>query len=80
MTNCTTLGGRVTCTSQCNALSKRSRQHCQAPDCSGIFEATTGAYTDTIQTESSVLETTWSLTDPTNLIFKLDSFKELTAN
>ena len=30
MTNYTTLGGRVTCT-QCNALSKRSRQRCQAP-------------------------------------------------
>jgi len=52
----------------------------QTPDCSGVFETTTGAYTDIIQTDSSVLETTWNLIDPTNLILKLDSFKELTAN
>ena len=30
----TTLGGRVTCT-QCNALSKRTRQSCQAPAIKG---------------------------------------------
>ena len=30
MTDYTTLGGRVTCT-QCNALSKRTRQRCKAP-------------------------------------------------
>ena len=29
MTNYTTLGGRIECT-QCNALSKRTRQRCQA--------------------------------------------------
>ena len=52
----------------------------QTPDCSGKFETTTGVYTDIIQTDASVLETTWSLIDPTNLILKLDSFKELTAN
>ena len=34
MTNYTTLGGRVTCT-QCNALSKRTRQRCQAPAIKG---------------------------------------------
>ena len=34
MTNYTTLGGRVTCT-QCNALSKRSRQRCKAPAIKG---------------------------------------------
>ena len=34
MTNFTTLGGRVECT-QCNALSKRSRQRCQAPAIKG---------------------------------------------
>ena len=34
MINYTTLGGRVTCT-QCNALSKRSRQRCQAPAIKG---------------------------------------------
>ena len=34
MTNYTTFGGRVTCT-QCNALSKRSRQRCQAPAIKG---------------------------------------------
>jgi polyhydroxybutyrate depolymerase len=52
----------------------------EKPDCSGIFETTTGVYTDIIQTNTSVLETTWSLIDPTNLILKLDSFKELIAN
>jgi hypothetical protein len=52
----------------------------QTPDCSGKFETTTGVYTDIIQTETSALETTWNLIDPTNLILKLDSFKELTAN
>ena len=52
----------------------------QTPDCSGKFETTTGVYTDIIQTDSSVLETTWNLIDPTNLILKLDKFKELTAN
>jgi len=51
----------------------------QTPDCSGTFETTTGVYTDIIQTPTSVLETTWSLIDPTNLILKLESFKELTA-
>ena len=52
----------------------------QAPDCSGIFETMTGVYTDIIQTDTSVLETTWNLIDPANLILKLDSFKELIAN
>ena len=44
------------------------------------FETTTGVYADIIQTDASVLETTWNLIDRTNLILKLDSFKELTAN
>ena len=52
----------------------------QAPDCSGIFETTTGLYTDIIQANSSVLETVWSLIDSTKLILKLISSKELTAN
>jgi hypothetical protein len=34
MTSYTTLGGRVQCT-QCNALSKRSRQRCKAPAIKG---------------------------------------------
>ena len=34
MNNYTTLGGRVTCT-QCNALSKRTRQRCKAPAVKG---------------------------------------------
>jgi hypothetical protein len=55
-------------------------ENAQTPDCSGIFETTTGVYTDIIQTDTSVLETTWNLIDPTNLILKLDSFKELSAN
>ena len=33
----------------------------QPPDCSGIFETTTGVYTDIIQTDTSIFETTWSL-------------------
>ena len=55
-------------------------ENAQTPDCSGIFETTTGIYTDIIVAGDSVLDTTWSLIDPTNLILKLDSFKELTAN
>jgi hypothetical protein len=34
MTNCTTLGGRVTCT-QCNAQSKRTKLQCRAPAIKG---------------------------------------------
>ena len=49
------------------------------PDCSGKFETTTGVYSDIIQTDTSVLETTWSLVDPVNLILKLESSKDLTA-
>jgi hypothetical protein len=55
-------------------------ENAQTPDCSGIFETTTGIYTDIIVAGDSVLDTTWSLIDPTDLILKLDSFKELTAN
>jgi hypothetical protein len=62
-----------------NAISALN-EDAQTPDCSGIFETTTGVYTDIIQTNTSVLDTTWNLIDPTNLILKLDSFKELTAN
>ena len=49
-------------------------------DCSGKFETTTSVYTDIIEVGDSVLETTWSLIDPTDLILKLSSYKELTAN
>ena len=52
----------------------------QISDYSGIFETTTGVYTDFIQLNTSALETTWGLIDPTNLVLKLGSFKELTAN
>ena len=52
----------------------------QTPDCSGIFETTTGLYTDILQANTSVLETVWSLIDSTKLILKLISSKELTAN
>ena len=37
------------------------------------FETPTGVYTDIIQTDTSVLKTTWSLINPNNLV-KLDSF------
>jgi len=52
----------------------------QAPDCSGIFETTTGVYTDIIQTDFSIFKTTWSLIDSINLVLKLVSSKELIAN
>jgi len=52
----------------------------QAPDCSGIFETTTGLYTDILQANTSVLETVWSLIDSTKLILKLISSKELSVN
>ncbi|MBT5798060.1 MAG: hypothetical protein HOI09_11805 [Porticoccaceae bacterium] len=55
-------------------------ENAQTPDCSGIFETTTGIYTDIIVAGDSVLDTTWSLIDPTNLILKLSSYQELTAN
>jgi hypothetical protein len=55
-------------------------ENAQSPDCSGKFETTTGIYTDIIAVGDGILETTWSLIDPTNLILKLDSFKELIAN
>ena len=51
----------------------------QLPNCSGMFETTTGVYTDIIQTDTSVLVTTWKLIYPTNLILKMENFKELTA-
>ena len=55
-------------------------ENAQTPDCSGKFETTTGIYTDIIVAGDSVLDTTWSLIDPTNLILKLSSYQELTAN
>jgi len=55
-------------------------ENAESPDCSGKFETTTGVYTDIIQVGTSVLDTTWSLIDPTNLILKLSSYQELTAN
>ena len=55
-------------------------ENVELPDCSGKFETTTGVYTDIIQVGTSVLDTTWSLIDSTNLILKLSSYQELTAN
>ena len=48
-----------------------------SPDCSGKFETNTGIYTDIIQTENSVLETSWTLIDSTSLTLKLNSFTAL---
>ena len=62
-----------------NAISALNKNG-QLPDCSGVFETTTGVYTGIIQTDTSVLKPTWNLIDPANLILKLDSFKEQTAN
>ncbi len=50
------------------------------PDCSGKFETTTSVYTDLIEVGDSILETTWSLIDSTNLILKLISYRELAPN
>ena len=55
-------------------------ENVELPDCSGKFETTTSVYTDIIEVGDSVLETTWNLIDPTNLILKLSSYQELTAN
>ena len=52
-----------------NALNENA----QTPDCSGKFETTTGAFTDIIQAGDQTLETTWSLTDSTNLLLTLQS-------
>jgi hypothetical protein len=55
-------------------------ENVELPDCSGKFETTTSVYTDIIEVGDSVLDTTWILIDPTNLILKLSSYQELTAN
>ena len=55
-------------------------ENVELPDCSGKFETTTGIYTDTIQVGNEVFQTTFSLTDPTNLILTLQSYETLTAN
>ena len=67
-------------------------ENVELPDCSGKFETTTGVFTDTIETKSYLnflgnllptlrtFETTFNLVDPDNLILKLSSYQELTAN
>ncbi len=55
-------------------------ENAELPDCSGKFETTTGIYTDTIQVGNDVFQTTFSLTDPTNLILTLQSYETLSAN
>jgi hypothetical protein len=67
-------------------------ENVELPDCSGKFETTTGVFTDTIETKSylnflgnllpivKTFETTFNLIDPDNLILKLSSYQELTAN
>ncbi len=55
-------------------------EEAQFPDCSGIFETTTGLYTDIIQVNDSAFQTVWNLIDSIKLIFKLVSAEELTAN
>ena len=58
-----------------NALNENA----QTPDCSGKFETTTGIFTDIIQANGQTLETTWSLTDSTNLLLTLQSAVTLEA-
>ena len=55
-------------------------ENAELPDCSGKFETTTGIYTDTIQVGNEVFQTTFSLTDPNNLILTLQSYGTLTVN
>ena len=55
-------------------------ENAEFPDCSGKFETTTSVYTDLIEVGDSILETTWSLIDSTNLILKLISYRELAPN
>ena len=67
-------------------------ENVELPDCSGKFETTTGVFTDTIETKWYVnflgnsfltvktFETTFNLVDPDNLILKLSSYQELTAD
>jgi len=67
-------------------------ENVELPDCSGKFETTTGVFTDTIETKSYLnflgnllptlrtFETTFNLVDPDNLILKLSSYQELTAD
>ncbi|HIF75742.1 MAG TPA: hypothetical protein EYG31_02125 [Porticoccaceae bacterium] len=67
-------------------------ENVELPDCSGKFETTTAVFTDTIETKSyftflgnllpivKTFETTCDLVDGDNLILKLSSYQELTAN
>ena len=67
-------------------------ENVELPDCSGKFETTTAVFTDTIETKSyfnflgnllpivKTFETTFNLIDGDNLILKLSSYQELTAN
>ncbi len=54
-------------------------ENAQTPDCSGKFETTTGIFTDIMQVVDQTLETTWSLTDSTNLLLTLQSAVTLEA-
>ena len=66
-------------------------ENVELPDCSGKFETTTAVFTDTIETKLysnflgnmlpiiKTFETTFNLIDGDNLILKLSSYKELTA-
>jgi len=67
-------------------------ENVELPDCSGKFETTTAVFTDTIETKSyfnflgnllpivKTFETTFDLIDGDNLILKLSSYQELTAD
>ncbi len=55
-------------------------ENAQSPDCSGVFETTSGLYTDVIEVSNSILETTWTLIDANNLILKLTGSKVLGAD
>ena len=56
---------------------KALKKNGETPDCSGKFETTTGVFTDIIQAGDSTYEIIFSLTDSTNLLLKVQSYKIL---
>ena len=54
-------------------------ENAELPDCSGTYEITTKIYSDIIQYGDQVLQISFVLDDPINLIFKLKDLKYLSA-
>ena len=58
-----------------NVLNENS----ELPDCSGIFETTTGIYTDIIQAGDQILEVVFELTDAATMQLTIVSANEIVA-